>query len=97
MVRNALAARPPGVRRQILLFARIIDLAARGRYLRGFAALDTSRATALLQRFAASRLLLFRRGIWGLRTLVMMGWYTDPSVIAALGYRPSAAGWEARR
>ena len=42
-------------------------------------------------------MLLFRRGVWGLRTLVMMGWYTNPSVIAALGYRASAAGWEARR
>ena len=96
VVRNALAARPLKVRRQIALFVRLIDLAATARHRRRFAALDHARATALLEGFAASRMLLFRRGIWGLRTLVMMGWYTNPSVIAALGYRASAAGWEAR-
>jgi len=96
VVLNALAARPPKVRRQIATFVRLIDLAARTRHGRRFAALDQARATAVLEGFAASRLLLFRRGVWGLRTLVMMGWYTNPSVIAALGYRASAAGWEAR-
>jgi hypothetical protein len=96
VVRNALAARPPKVRRQIALFVRIIDLAARARHRRRFATLDNPRATALLEGFATSRVLLLRRGVWGLRTLVMMGWYTSPSVIAALGYRASPAGWEAR-
>ena len=96
VVRNALAARPNQVRRQIGLFVRVIDLAALARHRHRFAALDQARATALLEGFAASRILLFRRGVWGLRTLVMMGWYTSPAVIAALGYRASAAGWEAR-
>lgn len=96
VVRNALAARPPRVRRQIALFVRLIDLAARARHRHRFAALDPVRATSLLESFAASRMLLFRRGVWGLRTLVMMGWYTSPAVIAALGYRASAAGWDAR-
>lgn len=96
VVRNALAARPPRVRRQIFLFVRLILLAARARHRHGFAALDRARATALLEGLAASRMLLLRRGVWGLRTLVMMGWYTNPSVIAALGYHASAAGWDAR-
>ncbi len=96
VVRNALAARPPRVRRQIALFVRLIDLTARARHHHRFGALDPARATALLEGFATSRVLLFRRGTWGLRTLVMMGWYTNPSVIAALGYRASAEGWEAR-
>ncbi len=97
VVRRALEARPPRVRRQVVLFVRLIDLAARARYRHGFAALDHARATALLEGFAASRLLLLRRGVWGLRTLVMLGWYTDHSVCEVLGYRASAAGWEARR
>jgi hypothetical protein len=97
VVRNALAARPARVRRQIALFVRLIDLAAAARYRHRFGALDRLRATALLERVAASRVLLLRRGVWGLRTLVMMGWYTNPAVIAALGYRAAAAGWEARR
>lgn len=96
VVRHALAVRPEPVRRQIRLFVRVIDLAALARHLHRFGALDHARATALLDGFAASRILLFRRGVWGLRTLVMMGWYTNSSVIASLGYRASAAGWEAR-
>jgi hypothetical protein len=96
-VATALAARPARLRRQILLFVRLIDLTARARYRSGFAGLGAARGTALLEGLSASRVLLFRRGVWGLRTLVMLGWYTDPAVIAALGYRASAAGWEARR
>lgn len=96
-VSAALAARPARLRRQIVLFVRLLDLSARARFRSGFARLGAKRGTALLSGFAASRVLLFRRGVWGLRTLVMMGWYTDPAVIASLGYRASAAGWEARR
>jgi hypothetical protein len=92
-----LAARPPAMRRQLGLFVRVIQTASRIRYRTGLATLDSPRRTALLETFAGSPLLLFRRGIWGLRTLVMLGWYTQPSVVSALGYRASPAGWEARR
>ena len=84
------------IERKIMVFVRFIDLAARARHRQRFATLDNPRATALLKGLASSRVLLLRRGVWGLRTLVMMGWYTSPSVIAALGYRASPAGWEAR-
>lgn len=96
-VGRALAARPVALQKQIALFVRVLDLSARVRYGRGLVALDPARRTALLQSFARSPLLLFRRGIWGLRTLAMMGWYTQPGVITALGYRADARGWEARR
>ncbi len=96
-VGQALAARPAAMRRQIGLFVRILDTTARLRYRTGLTALDAVRRTALLESFARSPVLLFRRGIWGLRTLIMLGWYTQPFVIAALGYRASPAGWEARR
>jgi hypothetical protein len=97
VVASALTARAPGVRRQIGLFVRLVDLASRARYRRRLDALSPSQVTALLESLAVSRLLLLRRGVWGLRTLVMMGWYTNPSVIARLGYRATAAGWDARR
>ena len=94
---QALASRPPAMRRQLGLFVRLLQAASRVRYRTGLAALDPGRRTALLEAFAGSPLLLVRRGIWGLRTLVMLGWYTQPSVVSALGYRASPAGWEARR
>ncbi len=96
-IAQALAVRPPAMRRQLGLFVRLLDAAARLRYRTKLARLEPERRTALLESFARSPVLLFRRGIWGLRTLIMLGWYTQPSVIAALGYRAHPAGWEARR
>ena len=96
-VTQALATRPPSVRRQLGLFVRVLEAASRIRYRTGLAALAPGRRTALLEAFAGSPLLLFRRGVWGLRTLIMLGWYTQPSVVAALGYHASPAGWGARR
>jgi hypothetical protein len=93
----ALARRPAALRRQIALFLALLDLWARLRYRAPLARLDPARRSALLEGFARSPLLLFRRGIWGLRTLVMMGWYTQDGVMAALGYRARAEGWETRR
>jgi len=92
------ARRPSAaLRRQLALFLRLLDATARLRYRNRLSTLDAVRRTALLEWFAGSPVLRFRRGIWGLRTLILLGWYTQPSVIAALGYRASPAGWEARR
>jgi len=96
-IEQALAARPAALRRQLALFLRLLDATARLRYRNRLSTLDAVRRTALLEWFAGSPVLRFRRGIWGLRTLILLGWYTQPSVIAALGYRASPAGWEARR
>jgi hypothetical protein len=93
---HALAVRPPALRRQITSFIRLLDLTARLRFGARLAALDEARRSALLESFAGSRLLLLRRGVWGLRTLIMLGWYTQPAVIASLGYRAAPAGWAAR-
>ncbi|HEY9383450.1 MAG TPA: hypothetical protein VIP80_08025 [Gemmatimonadales bacterium] len=96
-VEHAIALRPAALRRQLGLLIRGIDGIALLRYGRGVARLDPRRRTTLLETLASSRWLLLRRGIWGLRTLVMLGWYTQPSVTEALGYRASPAGWSARR
>ena len=96
-VERALAARPGAMRRQLALFLQVLGTAARLRYRTGLASLEPERRLALLNWFVNSPILLFRRGIWGLRTLVMLGWYTQPSVISALGYRADSRGWEAPR
>src|SRR6266571_1461118 len=38
-----------------------------------------------------------RRLFWGIRTLVLMGYYGRPAAAAAIGYRADPRGWEARR
>lgn len=96
-VEHAISGRPASLRRQLGLLIRAIDFAAVLRYGRDMARLDPRHRSALLEAMATSRWLLLRRGIWGLRTLVMLGWYTQPAVTAALGYRAVAAGWSARR
>lgn len=97
IVEQALAARPPKIRRQLGLLIRIIDLLAVLRHGRRFAALDDARRARLLGALQDSRLLLLRRGVWGLRTLVFMGYYARPAAAAGIGYRADPAGWEARR
>jgi hypothetical protein len=96
-VERALAARPAALRRRLAFFIRILDLTARLRTGRGLTALEPARRDRFLERVAASPVALFRRGLWGLRTLVMLGWYTQPAVVAAIGYHADPAGWDARR
>jgi len=94
---QALAARPARLRRQVLLLIRVLDLLALVRYGRRLPALAAERRLVFLEGLSRAPVLLVRRGIWGLRTLVMMGWYTQPEVRETMGYRATAAGWEGRR
>jgi hypothetical protein len=96
-VERAVSAKPPSLRRQLAWLIRLLDVAARIRYGGRLERLSSARRVALLTGMAESRVLLFRRGIWGLRTLMMLGWYTQPDVAAELGYHASPAGWSARR
>ena len=97
IVARALSGRPAAMQRQITLFIRMLNLLAVVRFGRGLVRLDPVRRTRLLESVAGSPVLLLRRGVWGLRTLAMAGYYSRPEIQHALGYRATAAGWEARR
>jgi len=96
IVEQALVDRPPKVQRQIRAFLRLLNVIAFVTAARKFTTLDEARRLALLERLARSRLLLIRRGVWGVRTLAFMGYYARPSAAQEIGYRASAAGWNAR-
>ena len=96
LLEGAVSSRPDGVVRQLRVFLRLLGLIARVRHGRGLAELTPREACGILERLAASRLLLFRRGVWGLRTLMLLGYYADEHRARALGYRASPAGWGAR-
>lgn len=96
VVDESLAHRPRSVRRQLVLFMRVLGLMARFRWGRGLARLSPERVRALLSGLERSRLLLLRRGVWGVRTLAFMAVYAQPEVRRAMGYRAVAGGWEAR-
>lgn len=91
-----LAAEEPGLGRRLRLFVQVMHFFPLVGYGRTFAGLSPARRTEFFARVERSRFPLFRVGLWGLRTLLFLGWYGDPEVQARLGYRPDPRGWEAR-
>ncbi len=65
------------------------------RHRRRFSNLDTARRAQILDRMQRSRTLLLRRGFWGLRTLVFLGYYGRPEIRRSIGYRAEPGGWAA--
>jgi hypothetical protein len=96
-VERALAARPAPVQKQLILFLRAVEYLGIARHRARFSRLPVDQATSLLQWLERSPVLLIRRGVWGLRTLVMMGYYTQPAIQHEIGYRAHPDGWLARR
>jgi hypothetical protein len=96
IVQSALERREPRLRRQLVLFVRVIGILSLIRHRRSFTRLDEGRRIALLISLQDARSALIRRGFWGLRTLVLMGYYARPAAATEIGYRARAEGWEAR-
>lgn len=97
IVTHAIAARPARLQRQLALLLGLLEWIPLLRYGRRLSGLDPERRAAFLVSLANSRLLVLRRGIWGLRTLILMGYYGRSAAASAIGYRADARGWEARR
>jgi hypothetical protein len=74
-----------------------LDLASLLGYRRRLAALSVDERTQFLESLSKSRLLLVRRGVWGLRTLAFMGYYARGKAALEIGYRASPSGWAARQ
>ncbi len=96
LVEKTLARRPAAMRRQVVAFVRAIEHLPRLRWGRPFSALGPEERTRFLSGLEHAPVLLLRRGFWGLRTLVFLGYYARPEAAAAIGYRADARGWEAR-
>jgi hypothetical protein len=97
IVSNALAARPESMRRQLSLFISAIQWLPLLRYGRPFTRLTPARRHRFLAALENSPLLLIRRGFWGLRTLLLMGYYTQARAAAEIGYQADPRGWSIRR
>ena len=97
IIADTLAARPRAVRRQLLLFVRLLQWLPLVRYGRRFTQLDAARRTRFLETLQNSAILLLRRGCWGVRTLLLMGYYGRSEAARAIGYAADPRGWEARR
>lgn len=97
IIGDALEAKPAGLRRQLLLFIRALDVLPLFRYGRTFQGLDPSRRNLFLLGIQDAPLLLLRRGFWGLRTLIFMGYYGREEGRIETGYRADPRGWGAPR
>ena len=97
VVMGATGSRPVALQRQLVSFIRLIEWLPVARFGSRFSRLGAERRVHVLSKLQNAPLLLIRRGFWGLRTLVYMGYYTRPDIQAGLGYRADARGWSARR
>jgi hypothetical protein len=97
IIDHALAQRPTRTRRQVRLFLGILDILAWLRRGRRLHRMPLHARTRFLRSIENSPILLIRRGFWGVRTLVLMGYYSRPEAAAEIGYRADPRGWEARR
>lgn len=90
-----IADKPSAVRRQIILALNALRILALVRHLRGLTRLDPDKRRAFLESLQDSRVLKLRLAVWGLRTLLFAGYYSDPARQPDFGYRPHADGWSA--
>ena len=95
IIESALAPRPSGVKRQLRLFLRLLNLMPLPSSGRTFEKLSLEKRAAFLARLQRSRLKPLRRGLWGVRTLLFMGYYTQAPVRGRIGYAADPRGWAA--
>ncbi len=95
IVDEALADRPASIRRQIVLFMRLVNVMAFVRYGRTLAGLEAGKARRFLSSIERCPVLLLRRGLWGVRTLGYMGYYAQENIQREVGYAAAHEGWAA--
>lgn len=96
IVADALTDRPPAVRRQVGLLLRALQWMPVPRWGRRFTSLSPRRRERVLAVLQDAPLLLLRRGFWGLRTLVLMGYWGRPAAREQAGYDARLRGRLAR-
>jgi hypothetical protein len=93
IMEGALAAKPAAVKLQLRVFLRAVNflpLVTTGRTL---ANLPLEKRRAFLERLHRSPLLPLRRGLWGVRTLLFMGYYNQDRIRKEIGYDADPWGW----
>ncbi len=93
IIEQALAKRPRAIRRQLSILLRVLDAYAFLRRGRGLRRLSPAERYQVLHEVERAPLALLRKGVWGLRTLILMGYYARPAAGAAIGYAADARGW----
>jgi hypothetical protein len=94
IVEEALAERPEGMRRQLRVFLALIEHAPLVRFGGRFTRLGPAAQDRVLRRLQDAPIELLRKGFWGLKALVLMGYYARVEAAAEVGWTPSFHGNE---
>jgi len=92
IVDTALLDRDQTTRSQFGTFLGVIRMAPILRYGRAFDRLDADRRAAVLRWFQDCPISLLRKGFWGLKVLVFMGYYSQEENWSSIGYAPEFNG-----
>jgi len=97
IVEALLRGRPEALKRQLRMFLRGIEWLPVLRFGRRFTRLSLAGRTQFLRQLQNNRVQKIRVGFWGLRTIVLAGYYGRPQAAQAIGYAARREGWEALR
>jgi hypothetical protein len=92
IVDSALQDRDAATRKQIATFLTVIRMMPVLRFGRTFDRLDGDRRAAVLRWLESCPIPLLRKGFWGLKALVFMGYYGQPEHWPEIGYAPDFDG-----
>jgi hypothetical protein len=92
IIDDALQEREPLVRRQFAVFLGVLRWAPLFRYGAPLEKLRTTRQDTVLRFFEDCPVSLLRKGFWGLKTMVFMGYYGQPETNLLVGYTPEFDG-----
>jgi hypothetical protein len=88
----ALQDRPPSVRRQFAIFLGVLRWVSLVRYGGPLEKLRVDRQNSVLRWFEDCPVGLLRKGFWGLKAMVFMGYYGQPETNELVGYAPELDG-----
>ena len=92
IVDGALQDRPESVRRQFATFLGVLRWAPAARFGRPFEKLLDTQQDAVLRWFEDCPVGPLRKGFWGLKAMVFMGYYGQPETNELIGYAPEFDG-----
>jgi hypothetical protein len=89
IIDRALQEREPSVRRQFAAFLGVLQWAPLVRHGVPFDRLPAGRQDAVLRWFEDCPVSLLRKGTWGLKAMVFMGYYGQEETNPLVGYAPA--------
>ena len=89
LIDRTLAERGEGVRRKLAVFLGVLRWGPALRYGRPLDALPPQRQDAVLRWFESAPLSPLRQGMWGLKSMVFMGYYARAEAWQEIGYAPA--------